>query len=115
MVTRQHSSRMRIAHLPTILALVAATRCQYWWGRVGPQVNKFEQVSHDNHQMSVARGRGLGPRSDVGGDPLSDLSHDACDVPTPFSPPVNRQTPMKTLPSGNMLGGGGAEASKMVR
>ena len=24
---------------------------------VGPQVNKFEQVSSDDHQMSVARGR----------------------------------------------------------
>ena len=25
------------------------------WG-IGPQVNKFEQVSNDNHQMSVAGG-----------------------------------------------------------
>ena len=29
---------------------------------VGPQVNKFEQVSHDNHQVSVAgrKGEGVG-------------------------------------------------------
>ena len=31
-------------------------------GRVGPEVNKFEQVSNDDHQMSVA---GVAPRSDV--------------------------------------------------
>ena len=27
-------------------------------GGVGPQVNKFEQVSRDDHQMSVAGGKG---------------------------------------------------------
>ena len=46
------------------------------WGGVGPQVTKFEQVSIDDHQMTVAgvgvrsdvwRGKGVGPRSDVGG------------------------------------------------
>ena len=45
------------------------------WGRVGPQVNKFEQVSSKDHQMSVAGGRspdvisrrGVGPRSYVQG------------------------------------------------
>ena len=26
-------------------------------GGIGPQVNKFEQVSSDDHQMSVAGGR----------------------------------------------------------
>ena len=31
---------------------------QHWWGREeGPQVNKFEQVSSDDHQVSVAGGR----------------------------------------------------------
>ena len=30
-----------------------------------PQVNKFEQVSSDGHQVSLGRGRG--PRSDVKG------------------------------------------------
>ena len=37
-------------HLPTVCVLVA-TRCQYQWE--GPQVNKFEQVSSDGHQMSL--------------------------------------------------------------
>ena len=45
---------------------------------LGPQVNRFEQVSSDDHQMSVARGRGpmsgvgggesVGPMSGVGGE-----------------------------------------------
>ena len=30
-LTRQHSSRMRTARVPTILILVATTGCQYWW------------------------------------------------------------------------------------
>ena len=35
------------------------------------------------------------------GDTLPcDLCHDACDVPTP---PVNRQTPVKALPSRNLV------------
>ena len=32
-----------------------ATRCQYQWGR-GLEVNKFEQVSSDGHQMSLVGG-----------------------------------------------------------
>ena len=28
--------------------------CHYWWGKVCPQVNKFEHILSDNHQMSVA-------------------------------------------------------------
>ena len=42
-------------------ASVHTTRCQYWLG-VGPQVNKFEQVSSDDHQKSVV---GRGGRSHV--------------------------------------------------
>ena len=34
----------------------------------GSQVIKFEQVSSDHHQMVVAGGKGVGPRSDVGGE-----------------------------------------------
>ena len=59
---RQHSSRMRTARLPTICVSVATTRCQYCWGN--PQVNNFEQVSVDDHQMSVV-GR-VAPRSGIG-------------------------------------------------
>ena len=90
-------------------ASVTATRCQYQWGE-GPQMNKFEQVSSDHHQMSVA-GAGAGPQvwclREAGpqvwcpgrgggvrysgliwgeGDTLPcDLSLDACNVPTPPS------------------------------
>ena len=32
-----------------------------------PQVNKSEQVPSDDHQISVAGGRGLGPRPDICG------------------------------------------------
>ena len=35
---------------------------------LGPQVNKFEQVSSDDHQMSVAGGRYTGLMSGGGGD-----------------------------------------------
>ena len=50
-LTREHSSRMRTTRLATVRA--PATRYQYWWG-MGPQVNKFVQVSTDGHQMSLA-------------------------------------------------------------
>ena len=78
-------------------ASVATTKCQYQWEGGGLQVNKFEQVSSDDHQMSVAgvgplqwwapdvNSRGY-PRSDVqgeGGTLLCDLLHDACDVTAP--------------------------------
>ena len=47
---------MRTARLPTVHVLVTTTKCKYWlWrgGGVGPQVNKFEQVSSDDCQMSL--------------------------------------------------------------
>ena len=62
---------MRTGHLPTIHVLVATTRCQYWLEEVGPQVNKFEQVSSDEHQMSSAGEMGVVPRSDVLGEGVS--------------------------------------------
>ena len=37
---------------------VHTTRCQYQWE--GPQVNKFEQVTSDCHQMSLPEGQGQG-------------------------------------------------------
>ena len=45
-----------------VRASVATTTCH----SQGPQVNKFEQVSSDDHQMSLAVGPG-GPRSDIWG------------------------------------------------
>ena len=52
--TRKHSSRMCTGRFSTTRTLT--TRYQYWWGG-GPQINKFEQVSSDYHQMSLAGGR----------------------------------------------------------
>ena len=49
-------------------------------------MNKFEQVSSVDHQMSVARE--VGDRSDVGGTLSCDLSHDAFDVTYPLLPPA---------------------------
>ena len=64
-----------------------------------PQMNKFDQVSSDHHQMSLAGGS-LGLISPYltiwGGSLPSDLSHDAFDV----NPPPNEQTDtVRTLPS----------------
>ena len=64
---------MLTVHLPTVNFPVLATRCQYKLGEVGIQpMNKFEQLSSDDHQMSVAGGG-------VGYLP-SDPSHDPCDI-----------------------------------
>ena len=57
---------MYIARLPIVRVLVATTRCQYHAG-LGPQVNNFEQVSSDDHQMSVARGGARVSTSNGGG------------------------------------------------
>ena len=46
--TRKHSSWMCTAHLQTVRAPVATTR---YFSCVGPQVNKFEQVSSVGHRM----------------------------------------------------------------
>ena len=59
LTTRNHSIRMNAVLLPTVRASVAANRCQCQWGigtERGPQVNKFEQVFNDNHQMSLPVG-----------------------------------------------------------
>ena len=101
--TTQHSSRMHTSRLPTVRVSVTTTKCWYCFGGIDPQVNKFEQVSNNDHQMSVAVGaRSPGVMSRWWGALPCDLSHDACDVP----PPVNRQTPVKTLPSCDFFSGG---------
>ena len=51
-------------------------------------MSKFQHVSSDHHQMSLARG--------------GRVSRDLWDVPNP-PPPVNRQTTVKTLPSRNFV------------
>ena len=91
--TKQNSSRMRTVRLPTTCVLVATTRCQYRWG-IGLQVNKFEQVSSDDHQMSVAGRKGY---------PCPNTLW----VMVTWDPPEqkNQQTSVKTLPSGNFVCG----------
>ena len=82
-------------------ASVATTRYQLG---MGPIVNKFEQISSVCHQMSVARGRspGLMPREKQGVTyqvtyPMMHLM-----LPNP-PPPLNRETPVKTVPSRNFV------------
>ena len=66
MKTREHSSRMRTGHSPTIHAPVASHQMSAEVG-VGPvqsnsQVNKFKLVSSLGHQMSLSgKGAGAGP------------------------------------------------------
>ena len=93
--TRKHSSRLRTAHLDTVCASVSVdtTRCQWREGGAGPPMSKFECVSSDHHQMSLA-----------GGTLLCGLSHDAFDR---YLPPLSgEQTDsFKTIPSRNFLSG----------
>ena len=86
---------------------------------LGLQVNKFEQVSSDDHQMSIAGGgvREQVPKSDVGweggsaqlsssevwgggGRRVPYLFNDGCDIATPSS-----GQPAKTLPSRSFVFG----------
>ena len=64
-------------------------------------MNKFEQVSSGDHQMSIAAGyprshAGVGIPCPMSGEvyPTINLSNDTCGVT-----PVNRHMPVKTLPS----------------
>ena len=93
-----HSSRMRTARLPNVHISVATPRCQYWLG-VGPQENKFEQVSSDQHEMSLGVG---GVNRSPGLMCVGVPSHDAFNV-TYALPAVDRQMPLKTLPSRNFV------------
>ena len=94
--TRKRSSRMRTARLPTERA--SATRCQY---PGGPQVNKFEQVSSDGHQISLAKkGLKLGVpclMAREGGHMRISIHN--------VNRQTDRQTRVKTLPSRNFVGG----------
>ena len=65
-----------------------------------PEVNKFEQVSSNGHQMSVARG-GRDPSSKVpcGGGLYSEVQ---CIMSNCH---MDKQKRLKTLPSCNFVGG----------
>ena len=78
---------------------------------VGPQMNKFKQVSSDHNNMSLPGGISSGLMSTEGKGYLAcDLSHDEFDV-IYYPPPLHvdrmsgGQTPVKTLPSHNSVGG----------
>ena len=97
---RMHSSRMRTARFG----------CHHYMSlpvqRVDPQVNKVEQVSSDDHQMSV-EGEGGGPKGYVRGCVCSGEGVTMWPIPwyiwcyLPHSEQNDRQMPMKTLPSCN--------------
>ena len=76
--------------------------------RVGNQLNNFEQASNDPHQMSLEEGRSLGLTSRRRGGGRSDVPYPVAYpmmhlmLPTP---PPDRQTPVKTLPSRNFVCG----------
>ena len=76
---------MHTARLPAIRVSVATTRCHYQLGRSSSE--RVWTVSSDDYQMSVAGGGGRCPGL-MGGTPPCDLSHDACDVPTPTPTPI---------------------------
>ena len=63
----QYSSRMDTVCLEAVRApvSVASTRCHS--RGVGPQMNKFKQVSSDHHQMSLGGGRSPGLMPGGGG------------------------------------------------
>ena len=84
---------MRTTRLTAICILMVTTRCQNQW-RLGPKVNKIEQVSIDDHQMSVAVG--VGPTSGIRAVGVR-ISHG-----DPLKQNV-RQTPVKTLSSCNFV------------
>ena len=62
LITRKHSIRMRAPLLRSAVQCSASmtTRCQHQWTEWegGPEVNKFELVSSDGHQMQQ-RGAGV--------------------------------------------------------
>ena len=83
---RKHSSRMCTTRLPTVRVLVATTRCQWWGGWVyqvpGPEAQEWVPIYSGHTQ------------------PWGTLPMRIMSTPSP----VNRHTPVKTLPSRNFEG-----------
>ena len=102
-----------------MLALRASivTRCQVsTGGGGGPEVNKFEQVFNDGHQMSLVGEGKKTVRSHVGGGlgsgQMGLYSEVQCIMgnghmgpPPPYCGHNDGQTRLKTLPSRNFVGG----------
>ena len=96
---------MHTTYLETVCASISVvtTRCHTLG--VGPQMNKFEQISSDHHQMSLV-GKGLQvscPGTGEGDTLPGNLSYDAFDVTYPLPPQNDREKPVKTLPSHNLV------------
>ena len=76
---------------------------------LGPQVNRFEQVSSDGHQMSLAWGSGfdgvqclMSSREEgKGWGQWEGLYNEVHCIMVNGTPSVNRQTPVRTLSSCN--------------
>ena len=56
LATRKYSCRMRTTRLPTVHALVSPPDVSTVEGKSSSEVNKFEQVPSDGHEMSLAGG-----------------------------------------------------------
>ena len=98
-VTEIYKKTFQDAYRPLDTICASSFSGHHQMSRFGPQMNKFQQVSSDHHQMSLARGRspGLMLRRTL----TCDLSHDAFGVSYPS--PMDRQIPVKTLASCNFV------------
>ena len=72
-----------------------------WAGKVGPQMNKFEQVSSGHHQMSLVGGRSSGLMS---GGVSYHVTYSVMHLMLP-TPCPHGHTSVKTLPSSNFVCG----------
>ena len=73
---------------------------------VGPQVNKFEPVSSDNHQMSVADWSRYSSLMSRGGEGVPDyLIYPVMHVMYLSLPGTEQQMPVKALPFRNFVCG----------
>ena len=90
--------RLKNAYHPLVKVSVSVATTRYYYrggGKVCPQMNKFEQVSNDQHPMPLAGGRVF--------KGVPHLPYEACDVPTPSSL-TEWQTPVKhNLPKTSSL------------
>ena len=83
MQQQQDSSTMRTTHFLTICVVVAATRCQYWVGGIPGPMSGRGTILYTCPLVYPPTQKGPGTRQNP---------------PTPI---VDRQTPVKTLPSQN--------------
>ena len=88
--------------------LEATTGCLYRWGHGASSEQVWIGLQWWPPDVSSRGGLMYSGLISRGGGTLPcDLSHDTCNVPYPLTPhwPMNRQTPVKTLPSCNFVCG----------